>query len=131
MRVNNWEQILADYLQSSQNIQFEWGQNDCALWASTFADLVNGTSIAEDWRGLYGDEEGANDLMLERGFANCGDIADSHFTSKPLKRASRGDMVMIASGALGICDGRRSYFITPQKGLGAVLTLSCIKAWAV
>lgn len=131
MRIDNWEQVLADYLTASQTLQFEWGKNDCALWASSFVDMVTGQAIAEGWRGFYDSEAGANALMLERGFANCEAIADYHLQQKPLKMASRGDLVLHPCGALGICDGRRSYFLSPDRGFSAMLTIQCKKAWEV
>lgn len=131
MRIENWETELYSYLEASKSLQFEWGVNDCALWASSFVDKITGSAFADNWRGLYNDEDGANALMAGRGFANCEAVADSLAESKPVKRAGRGDIVLHPSGALGICDGRKSYFLTPDKGLAAILTVSCKKAWKV
>ena len=131
MRIEHWEDQLYAYIEASKDLQFVWGQNDCSLWAAKWLDIVNGSNIVVDWLGLNGDEEGATALMAERGFANCEAVADSLFAAKHIRMASRGDMVLHQSGALGICDGRRSYFLTPDSGLGAVLTTTCRKAWAV
>lgn len=130
MRIDKWEDALADYLAVSQSLTFEWGVNDCSLWAARWVDLVTGSNHALDWQGLYGDEESANALMLERGFVNCEAIADANLSIKHVKKAGRGDLMLHESGALGICDGRRSYFLAPT-GLSAVLTITCKKAWTV
>lgn len=131
MRIDGWENILYDYLNKSKDLCFEWGANDCALWASSFVDLITGSNYASDWRGLYNTEEGAASLMAERGFANCEAIADNYLQEKILKLASRGDLVLHETGALGICAGRISYFLTPNSGLVAVMTRTCKKAWEV
>jgi hypothetical protein len=131
MKQQGWEVKLYEYLEASKNLEFEWGQNDCSLWAAKFVDSVTGSIIANDWLGLYGNEDSANLLMLERGFINCEMVADSIADSKRIKLASRGDIVLHESGALGICDGRKSYFLTPEKGLVSVLTITCKKAWSI
>ena len=131
MRIEHWEDELYAYIEASKDLQFEWGQNDCSLWAAAFVDNITGSSIVNDWRGLYGDEDTANLLMLERGFANCEMVADSIAPSKSVKMASRGDIVLHQSGALGICDGRKSFFLTPEKGLVSALTVTCKKAWGI
>lgn len=131
MRIENWEGVLYEYLEASKDLQFQWGKNDCCLWAAKFVDSITGSNIAIDWIGLYGDEDGANLLMLERGFTSCEMVMESLAISKPIKMAGRGDIVQHKNGALGICDGRKSYFLTPNNGLGAVLTISCKKAWRI
>lgn len=129
MRIGNWENELVNYLEISNSISFEWGQNDCCLWVSKFVDKIKGYNNSKDWIGLYDTEEGANALMQSRGFADTAAIADSVLPVKPLKQAKRGDIILHPCGALGICDGRRSYFLTPDKGLSVMLTLQCVKAW--
>lgn len=131
MRIESWSEELYAYLEASKDLRFEWGVNDCALWASSFVDRITGSEIATQWRGQYSSEDGAHALMLARGFTSCEKIADFHLAAKPISMAGRGDLVLHQCGALGICDGRRSYFLTPDKGLGAVPTTTCQKAWKV
>lgn len=130
MRIETWDVSLIEYLDAAKNITFEWGVNDCALWASSFVDLITGSNYAADWINQYTNEEEAIALMTSRGFASYEEIADSHLPIIKTRQASRGDLVLHESGALGICDGRRSWFLG-ASGIGAVLTLSCVKAWRV
>jgi len=131
MRVDGWEQALYDYIEQSKDAVFTWGSTDCALWVATFVDSITGSHLADDWRGLYDTEEGAAALMAERGFANAEAIADAALTPKNIRRAMRGDVVLLHNGALGLCDGRRCHFLTPDHGLVSVLTINCKKAWSV
>lgn len=131
MRCENWDAILADYLEASKDIEFQWGVNDCALWASSFVDLITGSNHAASWRGQYSNEFEATELMTALGLPTPEAIADSILESIPVKRSMRGDLVLIHTGALGICAGRKSYFLAPEKGLVHILTISCTKAWKV
>jgi hypothetical protein len=131
MRNQGWEQALYDYLEASKNTPFIWGQTDCAIWASTFVDQITGTNHAAQWAGLYDTEEGATALMIARGYANPEAIADAALTSRPVKTAQRGDLMLHPCGALGLCAGRLSYFLTPTHGLTPLPTTHCTKAWAV
>ncbi len=131
MRCEGWEDKLAQYIEQSQTIAFEWGKNDCALWASTFVDSILGTDYAGQWSGQYSTEIEATELMLARGFDSPAAIPDAHLQSIPVKAAGRGDIVALPSGAIGICCGRKSYFLKPDSGLVHVLTINCTKAWKV
>lgn len=130
MRFSNWDLTLSAYIESSKSTVFEWGVNDCALWASRFVALITGSEHAVAWQGLYDTEETAAALMLARGFSGVEAIADSILDIVPVKLAQRGDLILFA-GALGICDGRKSYILTLEQGMVSVLTTRCLKAWKV
>jgi len=131
MKNEGWEKLFYQYIEDSRALSFSWGEHDCALWAAGFVDLATGSSLTEQWAGFYDTEEGADALLHERGFADLEALADSLGTPVPIKKAQRGDIVLHASGALGICGGRRSHFLTVDNGLVAVMTLTCIKAWSI
>lgn len=129
MRRQGWELVLADYLLAKP--VFRWGVNDCALWVSFFCDAVTSSDHASRWQSRYDDEAGAVALMAERGYANPEAIADANLKAIPIQLARRGDCVLHPQGALGLCDGRRSYFLTENRGLTAWPTLKCLKAWEI
>jgi hypothetical protein len=128
-RLEGWEKCLADYLSAARAKSFHWGKHDCALWAAGWVKLCTGNDFTKDWIHQYDSEDGAKRLMLARGFKSTADIADKALESKPLTFAQRGDLVYRA-GALGICDGRNSYFVAPE-GLLKESTLACERAWKV
>ena len=131
MKVEGWQGVLYDYLERSQSLMFAWGENDCCLWVARFVDAVTGSEHARESEGQYNTEGGAYAYLESKGFFKTSDIADAYLMKKPIQKAGRGDLVMIEGGALGICDGRRSYFFVENKGLTALLTLKCLRAWEV
>jgi hypothetical protein len=131
MKREGWEQHLHDYIESSRSLAFAWGENDCCLWVAKFIDLVTGRDIAGQYEVKYNTAEGAQVFLESLGYENTAAMASAHLPEIPLTRAGRGDIVMIEGGALGICDGRRSFFFVENVGLMALLTLKCQKAWEV
>lgn len=131
MRIEGWENVLQEYIEQARSLSFVWGENDCCLWASKFVDSITGTTYADDWLGFYDDEEGANALMALRGFNYPHDIVNSHLPKIQVSAAKRGDLVMNKDGCIGICDGRKSFFLAVGRGLVADETLSCRRAWKV
>lgn len=132
MRKENWELLLAEYLRQSESLSFQWGSNDCALWASRWVDVATGSEHAPEWEGQYDTAETAQAFMESRNFTSPEDIADAHLPIRDsIAYAKRGDLVLHPDGALGICHGRNSYFLLESRGLSAVRTNLCLKAWEV
>ncbi|QDV34894.1 DUF6950 family protein [Tautonia plasticadhaerens] len=129
-RKPGWESLLGEYLHASASKPFAWGSHDCALYAATWVLLATGSDHVSRWKGDYATEFGARRAMIDRGFETVEDIADHHLEEKPVTVAMRGDLVLHPQGALGICNGLFSHFVTPQ-GLCVEETLACLKAWGV
>lgn len=127
MRVEGWEALLASHFNARP---FEWGRNDCALFAADWVRKCTGTDHAKGWRGKYSTEKGAKIKLTRAGFASVEAIADSCLASRPLGFASRGDVVLHPQGALGVCNGLKSHFLTAE-GMTTFDTLACTKAWGV
>lgn len=121
---------LADYLADALHRPFAWGSHDCALWAAAWVRLATGADHVSDWIGTYSTAAGAFRQMRLRGFDGVEGIAARHLPEKPVREAGRGDLMLHPSGALGICNGLASYFVT-EGGLIAEPTLACRKAWGV
>ena len=131
MRIEGWDLILNYYIRTSQSLVFSWGENDCCLWVARFADLITNSNLEAKLKNKYNTSRGAQKIMQENGFKNTSQVADCYFSAKPLSMAMRGDIVMHKDGALGICDGRKSYFLLETSGLIAANTNDCLKAWGV
>jgi hypothetical protein len=98
-RIEGWELKLDDFIKSRQNVKFEWGIHDCALFACDAIREITGTDPAYYFRGKYktkdeaylllkefargGLEETVEKLSLEFGFDEISD-----------KFAGRGDWVL-------------------------------------
>jgi hypothetical protein len=127
VRVEGWESLLAAHLQPTE---FVWGKHDCALWAADWVCKATGNDFGADWRGQYATEDEAQELMQARGFSGPEGIADAHLEPVPVALAHRGDIMLHPTGALGICAGAYSYFLT-GRGLTRIPTLLCKRAWRV
>jgi hypothetical protein len=102
-----------DFLLSRAQAPFEWGENDCALFAADGIKAMTGVDIAEEFRGKYADKAGAMDLIetvckgttVADWAAYCAEKhgleewADKSGKPSPLF-AQRGDLVVF-SGATG------------------------------
>lgn len=128
MRVEGWETLLADYVASAP--AFQWGETDCALWTAEWVRRCTGADHTQAWRGKYRTKAGAATLMKRRGFTGPEGIAAAHLEEIPAPTARRGDLVLHPQGALGICTGRHSVFLT-ETGITSFETLGCGRAWRV
>lgn len=58
-RKDNWIGRLYERLEEKESESFEWGTNDCALFASDLMKSMTGTDPAEWFRDRYDSERGA------------------------------------------------------------------------
>ena len=122
--------LLQDYITYHEGKPFEWGYNDCCLFAARWMDLIKGTDVTKDWLGKYNTEEGAAAIMKERGHRTVESIADAHLKRKPINYIQRGDIVSFA-GALGICGGKGSFFFWRDIGLMPIPTKAIKIGWGL
>lgn len=50
---------LNDFIGAQRDIPFQWGRQDCCLFAANWVWHVTGVDPAAAWRGMYEDEDGA------------------------------------------------------------------------
>ena len=89
----NWQQEVAKLIDEGATTPFEWGTNDCCLFASDVAKIQTGIDMASVYRGTYDTKFSA----LRRVIKNHGSfeaIFDEHFERVPNAMAQRGDIVM-------------------------------------
>jgi hypothetical protein len=135
MKKQGWENMLAEYIEEATKKEFKWGKHDCFFWVCDWKTKATGINELdnrkdfEDKGGEYNTKIGAarrlKELIEENDLSK---LIDSRLEKIPLARAMRGDIMMI-NGALGICDGENSFFLTPDKGLILWKTSKCDKAW--
>ncbi|MBP3955385.1 hypothetical protein J8F10_08840 [Gemmata sp. G18] len=131
MRIEGWEGLLNEHIEQARHVEFEWGMNDCALWAADWVKKANGNDFASAWRGLYSSEAELEQLMAERELELPADIADDvGLPQMHVGFAQRGDIVQHPQGCLGICNGMHSYFLM-ERGVTRLRTKDCVKAWRV
>lgn len=97
-RFLDWPERLAEFLRSRRRAPFQWGVNDCALFAADAAHAITGADPAAEYRG-YSDEVEALRLIKAAG----GMRALVALPEKPVAFAQRGD------GVLALIDGRETF----------------------
>jgi len=109
-RIPHWPEAYADELARVHNKPFEWGKNDCCLFACNVAMAITGTDLARPFRGYKNRTEA---FELIKGYGGIGKLAESVAQEysipeiEPL-RARRGDIFLFDNGngeTLGICRG--------------------------
>lgn len=131
MRKENWAKELSSTLETWQNMPFIWGETDCFHFAMACINNMTGRTIAAEINCTYSTFRGSlKQLKKEFQVNGLAEFASSLFAHIPLVQARRGDLVLY-QGALGICLGRKSAFMTETQGLMFMETLQCQDAWRV
>jgi hypothetical protein len=131
MRKHNWAEKLNLFLK--QDFAFDWATCNCALFAADAVEAMTGVDFAVDYRGLKTKKSIVKKLKKDFGDVESGATA---LLGKPLspKFARRGDVVSYdfsEGAALGICNGKQSYFVAEDKGLISIPTVETRKTWHI
>ena len=136
-RKEDWELQFANYIERTRNADFQYGVNDCGLWACGAVQAMTGEDMVPQLRGgRYHSKTGAmraigGDLVK---FAEA--IAGQYLLVKvPVKLAHRGDVVMVKTEqgpALGcvFLDGVQAV-AAGKDGLQLVPLTDCSIAWRI
>lgn len=135
MRYHDWPEKLFDAIKIASRREFEWGKNDCALFACDCAKAMTGVDRAKDFRGKYDTRRSAmTALKVIEGVDDLPALADKFLGERiNLTRAQRGDVVLLTIGsmkALGVITGTRAVFLAPE-GIQTILVSDCSCAWRV
>lgn len=131
MRTTNWQAALSAFLAARRDAPFEWGSNDCCLFAADAVQAMTGSDHAAELRG-YGSALEAARLIEARGGLER--IA-SDALGEPVAPvfASVGDVVLIENEGrdlLALCNGTTA--LAPGELGMAVLSMDAAKAtWRV
>jgi hypothetical protein len=128
MRHEDWEKRLNDYLDNVP--PFEWGTNDCCLFAANAVLAMTGEDYAKPYRG-YKTAKGALSRLKDIGVA--GVATNALGAPKAPLFAQRGDVVSFETGdgiALGVCIGAKIAAVG-QDGLVMLPMSQAIQAWSV
>lgn len=124
--IDGWESRLIKKLESTQG--FEWGVNDCCLFAADCVKEMTGVDHAEEFRG-YKTSIGAYKRLKKAGGLIA--VMDSKLRSVPVKLAKRGDVIGFQNDqeiSLGICVGDKIAAIS-ESGLVYLPMNKAVKAW--
>lgn len=130
-RLDDWERRLNAYLAAPGRDVFEWGKNDCALFAAGAVDAITGTHPAPEFLNVYTDQRGAAEALRELGDGTLFRTFDTRFPRKEPGFAQRGDLIW-AQEAVGVCMGKNGVFLQLDIPGFAFLPRSDFKyAWEV
>jgi len=132
-RLPDWPERLELVLDAHRDAPFEWGENDCLLFAGRAIEAVTGDNPAQAVQGTYSTARGATKALWARGFKNVGDaLADLYPEISPAM-AQRGDLAVVTEGemtAAGVVVGERVAVLAPA-GLAWVDLVSARRAFQV
>lgn len=100
-RHDNWPEALAEFIDARRNELFEWGRNDCALFAADAVLAMTGVDLAEKLRGYKTASGAARKIKAAGGMRQLA----SSLTEKHPGMAQRGDVVLVE------IDGRETFGI--------------------
>ena len=107
-RPNNWRVLLIEHVLTAEQFPFEYGVNDCALFAADAVKVMTGTDFAADFRGKYKTALGAAKALKSAGYDNLEALAADKFKEVPPLTAKMGDLAILDTPegpALGIVLG--------------------------
>ena len=129
MRVENWQSKLNEHLKTVG--KFEWGKNDCCMFAVGCVKVLTGVDHSKDYKGYKTAIGAARRVEKAGGIESI--ASDALGASKPLKEAKRGDIVLFNAGkdvALGVSVGDKIVAVG-EDGLIFLPFSDGIKAWSV
>ena len=134
----NFHELLLSAVAARRGTPFEWGENDCALFACDVLLEATGQDFAAPFRGRYKSAVGAARVLKKFSGGGLEATAEKiardegHAEVAPLM-AQRGDMVLVeaeAGPALGVCLGEAAA-VAGQEGMIMVPARSWLRAWRV
>lgn len=130
MRPEGWEKRLSEYLDSRKDMAFEWGKNDCILFAAKGYQAMTGIDYYSKYLPYTTEEEAREILRVNGGFEGIlgKDIGPGH--RNPLK-ARRGNPVLLKLKEItcGIVDDSGQWVCAPGKE--KIVKYPISKAWRI
>ena len=132
MRIANWEDVLWAEVGRWRKAPFEWGVNDCCLFAARCVDAISGSDWVGDLRGCYHDERSALAYIKAEGGVEAS-VTRRLGASVPRLLARRGDVCLVETPSghgLAVCVGG-SVMIPGPAGLLSQALSTVLCAWRV
>lgn len=130
MRLENWPLLLSDYLAEKRHTPFEWGVNDCVMFAAKGLERLTGQNMYAMYEG-YKTEAEAQEIIDNAGGMEA--LISRHLGpgSRDVLKASRGDLVMmkLPQKTIGMVDdsGQNVACVGPN----GMVRLPLKRAWRV
>jgi hypothetical protein len=128
MRLDSWEKNLFAYLKTVG--PFEWGTNDCCLFAANAVEVMTGIDPAKKYRGYktkFGAAKKLKNTNIEEAWTEV--FGESIHP----KMAKRGDVILFQVGkeqSVGVCVGT-TFAAISEEGLVMFPMTQAIMGWRV
>lgn len=129
IRKTTWEEELSDYIASKRDEPFDYGVNDCAMFAAGAVEAMTGENPMEEFFGSYGDLRGSIKALKTLGEGSLEATIDGKFDEVEVGRAQRGDLAFF-DGSVGVVLGGFAYFVS-DDGLERIPREYWDKCWRV
>jgi len=129
MRVPAWEDALANYIAIKRHEPFEYGVNDCCLFAAGAVLQITGEDPIPEFRGKYDSLKGSLKVIKEIGAGTLEATLDGKFPEVAIGHAQRGDLAFF-DDSVGVVMGGFAYFVS-DDGLEKIPRAMWDKCWSV
>jgi len=92
-RTPDWPDLLSSFIEGRRNSPFEWGKNDCCLFASDWVYLCTGVDPALGIRGTYNSALSAARILQDNGGITAM-VKLLGLSSVPIGFSKRGDLAV-------------------------------------
>lgn len=133
VRVDNWPCHFSNFLRERKGMPFQWGVNDCLMFAADTVKVLIGRDVAGKYRG-YTTKEQAMDMVQSIGMIELIDdcLGKGH---RNYLKASRGDVVVCKMPELtaGVIDdsGKFVAMVLEEGGLIKIPLERIWRVWSV
>jgi hypothetical protein len=117
-RIDGWQDVFFAYLEIARVTPFQWGVQDCCLFAADVVDTVSGTTLREQLSLCYTDETTALAYIASFGTLEAA-VSSWLGTSEAPNSAGPGDIVIATldnGPTVGVCLGVKCAFASIVDG---------------
>ena len=121
--------VFYSHINDNKSVKFQYGKFDCLSFISSFYKKIIQFEYGDEYTGTYKSKKQYFMEIKKNGFTSINKICNKHFDKINIKNAARMDLMMY-KGALGLCDGYNSIFLS-NIGYEFINTHLCKYAWRV
>jgi hypothetical protein len=129
MRISTWEDALSGYIVAKRHEPFEYGVNDCCLFAAGAVEAITGEDPMSEFRGQYDSLKTSLKAIKDIGAGTLEETMDAKFPEVEIGHAQRGDLAFF-DGSVGVVMGGFAYFVS-DDGLERINRSLWDKCWSV
>ena len=128
-KVGDWESALYQYIEECRHKPFEYGVNDCCMFAAGAVQAITGEDPMAEFRGQYKSQATSIRALKEIGAGDLESTIDGKFPVIDVGLAQRGDLAFY-DNAIGVVAGSWAWFVS-DDGLERIDRSQWAKAWSV